>query len=126
MTLRLVFDWFFGQCSRSSIGVFAAQKHVLHHYAREDASTGVGEPYCLIATVENFTIGASLSQLRAVIASRTTVFRAVKFLREGGRVLCAKHQCCDGVTAEDQRVESNDESLFRVTALLTGGKICST
>jgi hypothetical protein len=80
----------------------------------------------LIATVENFTIGASLSQLRAVIASRTTVFRAVKSLREGRRVLYAKHQCCDGVTAEDQRVESNDESLFRVTALLAGGKICST
>ncbi len=80
----------------------------------------------LIATVENFTIGASLSQLRAVIASRTTVFRAVKSLREGGRVLYAKHQCCDGVTAEDQRVESNDESLSRMTALLTGGKICST
>jgi hypothetical protein len=30
------------------------------------------------------------------------------------------------VTAEDQRVESNDESLSRMTALLTGGKICST
>jgi len=40
VTLRLVFDWFFGQCSRSSIGVFAAQKHGLHHYARENASTG--------------------------------------------------------------------------------------
>jgi len=47
VTLRLVFDWFLGQCSRSSIGVFAAQKHVLHHYARESASTGVGERYRL-------------------------------------------------------------------------------
>jgi len=87
---------------------------------RFSVTTGI-----VIATVENI-IGASLSQISAVIASRTTVFRAVKSLREGRRVLYAKHQCCDGVTAEDQRVESNDESLSRMTALLMGGKICST
>jgi hypothetical protein len=78
----------------------------------------------VIATVENFRyrrFRVSISVRHSLAHNRLP--RAVKSLREGGRVLYAKHQCCDGGTAEDQRVESNDESLFRVTALLTGGKI---